>query len=90
MAPSFSQHFVHFDLLELLAASSTNQQLISVQAEKVFNQDLYFKKTVKFVGEPMTHLESIASSAVLFNATAFLKMRKERFLEIELGMHLPQ
>ncbi|KAG5556624.1 hypothetical protein RHGRI_007031 [Rhododendron griersonianum] len=34
------------------------------KAEKVFNQDLYFKKTVKYVGEPMTHLESIASSAV--------------------------
>ncbi|OIW05122.1 hypothetical protein TanjilG_02595 [Lupinus angustifolius] len=34
------------------------------QAEKVFNQDLYFKKTVKHVGEPMTHLESIASTAV--------------------------
>ncbi|CAL0299362.1 unnamed protein product [Lupinus luteus] len=37
---------------------------ICSEAEKVFNQDLYFKKTVKFVGEPMTHLESIASSAV--------------------------
>ncbi|KAG9134616.1 hypothetical protein Leryth_000934 [Lithospermum erythrorhizon] len=37
---------------------------ICAEAEKVFNQDLYFKKTVKFVGEPMTHLESIASSAV--------------------------
>jgi len=35
------------------------------QAEKVFNQDLYFKKTVKYVGEPMSHLESIASSAVI-------------------------
>jgi hypothetical protein len=35
-----------------------------LQAEKVFNQDLYFKRTVKYVGEPMTHLESIASSAV--------------------------
>ncbi|KAL6640432.1 hypothetical protein ACP70R_021555 [Stipagrostis hirtigluma subsp. patula] len=33
-------------------------------AEKVFNQDLYFKRAVKFAGEPMTHLESIASSAV--------------------------
>ncbi|PPR92507.1 hypothetical protein GOBAR_AA28174 [Gossypium barbadense] len=33
-------------------------------AEKVFNQDMFFKKTVKYVGEPMTHLESIASSAV--------------------------
>ncbi|GAB2213006.1 hypothetical protein Droror1_Dr00021017 [Drosera rotundifolia] len=31
--------------------------------KKVFNQDLFFKKTVKYVGEPMTHLESIASSA---------------------------
>ncbi|KAJ3671351.1 hypothetical protein LUZ60_007430 [Juncus effusus] len=37
---------------------------ICAEAEKVFNQDLYFKKTVKFVGEPMTHLEAIASSAV--------------------------
>lgn len=30
----------------------------------MFNQDLYFKKTVKYVGEPMSHLEAIASSAV--------------------------
>lgn len=37
---------------------------ICAEAEKVFNQDQYFKKTVKFVGEPMSHLESIASSAV--------------------------
>ncbi|XP_042408945.1 pyruvate kinase 1, cytosolic-like [Zingiber officinale] len=37
---------------------------ICYEAEKVFNQDLFFKKTVKYVGEPMTHLESIASSAV--------------------------
>jgi len=37
---------------------------IVLQAEKVFNQDLYYKRTVKYVGEPMTHLESIASSAV--------------------------
>ncbi|MCD7454039.1 hypothetical protein HAX54_023306 [Datura stramonium] len=37
---------------------------ICAEAEKVFNQDLYFKRTVKFVGEPMSHLESIASSAV--------------------------
>ncbi|GAB4833494.1 hypothetical protein Ancab_031738 [Ancistrocladus abbreviatus] len=37
---------------------------ICAEAEKVFNQDLYFKKTSKYVGEPMTHLESIASSAV--------------------------
>uniref|UniRef100_R7W347 Pyruvate kinase n=1 Tax=Aegilops tauschii TaxID=37682 RepID=R7W347_AEGTA len=33
------------------------------EAEKVFNQDLYFKRTMKYVGEPMIHLESIASSA---------------------------
>ncbi|EHA8588890.1 pyruvate kinase 1, cytosolic [Cocos nucifera] len=37
---------------------------ICAEAEKVFNQDMYFKHTVKYVGEPMTHLESIASSAV--------------------------
>ncbi|KAG5574833.1 hypothetical protein H5410_054967 [Solanum commersonii] len=36
----------------------------SSQAEKVYNQDVYFKRAVKCVGEPMTHLESIASSAV--------------------------
>ncbi|KAI3458887.1 hypothetical protein Pfo_015550 [Paulownia fortunei] len=37
---------------------------ICAEAEKVYNQELYFKKAVKYVGEPMTHLESIASSAV--------------------------
>ncbi|XP_068330774.1 pyruvate kinase 1, cytosolic-like [Pyrus communis] len=37
---------------------------ICSEAEKVFNQDFYFKRAVKNVGEPMTHLESIASSAV--------------------------
>ncbi|PRQ56354.1 putative pyruvate kinase [Rosa chinensis] len=37
---------------------------ICAEAEKVFNQDLYFKRAVKYIGEPMTHLESIASSAV--------------------------
>ncbi|KAF1871670.1 hypothetical protein Lal_00020464 [Lupinus albus] len=37
---------------------------ICAEAEKVFNQDLYFKKAVKYAGEPMSHLESIASSAV--------------------------
>lgn len=42
-----------------------------MQSEKVFNQDLYFKKTVKFVGEPMTHLESIASSAVLAHYSGY-------------------
>lgn len=49
---------------------------IFLQAEKVFNQDLYFKKTVKFVGEPMSHLESIASSAVfiIFNSSCSLQL----------------
>jgi len=37
---------------------------LKMQAEKVSNQDQHFKKTVKYVGEPMTHLESIASTAV--------------------------
>eukprot|EP00850_Spirogloea_muscicola_P000411 SM000002S05491 [mRNA] locus=s2:37683:43916:- [translate_table: standard] len=37
---------------------------ICQEAEKVYNHELFFKKTVKFVGEPMSHLESIASSAV--------------------------
>ncbi|CAI5536238.1 unnamed protein product [Closterium sp. Naga37s-1] len=37
---------------------------ICAEAEKVYNQQLYFKKTVKYVGEPMTHIESICSSAV--------------------------
>ncbi|MFS7947159.1 putative pyruvate kinase [Helianthus anomalus] len=34
------------------------------ESEKVYNQDSYFKNTVKYVGEPMSHMESIASSAV--------------------------
>ncbi|KAH6804078.1 Pyruvate kinase family protein [Perilla frutescens var. frutescens] len=37
---------------------------ICAEAEKVYNQDVYFKKAVKHVGEPMTHMEAIASSAV--------------------------
>eukprot|EP00249_Psilotum_nudum_P008328 c21197_g1_i1 orf=253-1836(+) len=37
---------------------------ICAEAEKVYNQAVYFKRTVKYVGEPMSHLESIASSAV--------------------------
>lgn len=37
---------------------------IASEAEKVYNQDNFFKKTVKFVGEPMGQMESIASSAV--------------------------
>ncbi|KAL8162073.1 hypothetical protein V2J09_013562 [Rumex salicifolius] len=37
---------------------------ICAEAEKVFNHDACFKKMVKSVGENMTHLESIASSAV--------------------------
>ncbi|KAH0775765.1 hypothetical protein KY290_007176 [Solanum tuberosum] len=37
---------------------------ICAEAEKVYNQDVYFKRAVKCVGEPMSHLESIASSAV--------------------------
>lgn len=59
--------FIHF----LANLHSNNYMLkdttvfeLMIQAEKVFNQDMYFKKTVKYVGEPMTHLESIASSAV--------------------------
>lgn len=37
---------------------------IAVEAEKVFNQAVYFKRMIKSTGEPMEHLESIASSAV--------------------------
>ncbi|VFQ80269.1 unnamed protein product [Cuscuta campestris] len=37
---------------------------ICSEAEKVFNQDHYFKRAIKNVGEPMSHLESIASAAV--------------------------
>lgn len=48
------------------------------QAEKVFNQDQYFKRTVKFVGEPMSHLESIASSAVCCKKEILEKVQKKR------------
>jgi hypothetical protein len=47
---------------------------IVLQAEKVFNQDLYYKRTVKYVGEPMTHLESIASSAVRYICFSYFNL----------------
>ncbi|EPS57753.1 pyruvate kinase, partial [Genlisea aurea] len=34
------------------------------QAEKVHNQELYFKKTMKSISQPLIHLESITSTAV--------------------------
>ncbi|CAK7325332.1 unnamed protein product [Dovyalis caffra] len=37
---------------------------ICAEAEKVFNHDLYYKRTVKYVGDAMSHLESITSTAV--------------------------
>lgn len=42
----------------------TTIRKICAEAEKVFNQAVYFKRTIKAVKEPMMHLESIASSAV--------------------------
>lgn len=42
----------------------TTVRLICGEAEKVFNQALYFRQVCKFVGEPMGYLETIASSAV--------------------------
>lgn len=37
---------------------------ICAEAENVCNQSLQFKRIVKYVGQPMSHAESIASSAV--------------------------
>ncbi|KAJ4775650.1 Pyruvate kinase [Rhynchospora pubera] len=37
---------------------------ICAEAEKVYNQGRYFKKAVKYVGEPVRHSESLAISAV--------------------------
>ncbi|PON34382.1 Pyruvate kinase [Trema orientale] len=37
---------------------------ICAEAESVYNQPLHFKKALKFLGEPMSHAESVASSAV--------------------------
>jgi pyruvate kinase len=48
-----------------------NVFLLLLQAEKVYNQAVYFKKTVKYIGEPMSHLESIASSAVSSRSIKF-------------------
>ncbi|KAH9550425.1 hypothetical protein CY35_10G071800 [Sphagnum magellanicum] len=42
----------------------TTVHRIAAEAEKVFNQAVYFKRMIKSIGEPMQHLESIASSAV--------------------------
>jgi len=37
---------------------------ICAEAEKVYNQAIYFKKTMKYGNEPTSHLESIATTAV--------------------------
>jgi len=37
---------------------------ICAEAEKVYNQAFYFKKTMKYGNEPTSHLESIATTAV--------------------------
>ncbi|XVE95795.1 hypothetical protein REPUB_Repub02eG0164100 [Reevesia pubescens] len=37
---------------------------ICAEAERVYNHSLQFKRIVKHVGEPMSHAESVASSAV--------------------------
>jgi hypothetical protein len=62
----FTSMCTFFLLCTWLVINQFSIQCLSIvlQAEKVFNQDLYYKRTVKYVGEPMTHLESIASSAV--------------------------
>ncbi|TQD82559.1 hypothetical protein C1H46_031875 [Malus baccata] len=52
------------DVANAVLDVSLSFDLQQFKAEKVFNQDLYFKRAVKYVGEPMTHLESITSSAV--------------------------
>ena len=36
-----------------------------VQAEYVYNQALNYKRIVKYAGEPLSHPESVASSAVI-------------------------
>lgn len=38
-----------------------------VQAETVCNHSVHFKRISKHVGEPMSHAESVASSAVSFH-----------------------
>ncbi|PHU00136.1 hypothetical protein BC332_29923 [Capsicum chinense] len=49
----------------ILLGAETLRGLYPVETiSTVYNQDVYFKRAVKYVGEPMTHLESIASSAV--------------------------
>ncbi|XWS43064.1 hypothetical protein CRYUN_Cryun16bG0069200 [Craigia yunnanensis] len=37
---------------------------ICAEAERVYNHSLHFKRIVKHIGEPMSHAESVASSAV--------------------------
>ncbi|PWA91755.1 D-isomer specific 2-hydroxyacid dehydrogenase, catalytic domain-containing protein [Artemisia annua] len=49
---------------------------------KGFNQDMYSKKVVKYVGEPASHMDSIASSAVYHGLLKYeLAIRFERIQE---------
>uniref|UniRef100_A0A6N2M131 Pyruvate kinase n=1 Tax=Salix viminalis TaxID=40686 RepID=A0A6N2M131_SALVM len=55
----------------ILLGAETSRGLYPVEtittAEKVFNYDLYYKRTVKHAGDAMSHLESIASTAIVYH-----------------------
>ncbi|KAK4749864.1 hypothetical protein SAY87_027313 [Trapa incisa] len=47
---------------------------ISAEAEHVYNHTLHYKRLIKFVGEPMNHAESVASSAVIHRHRHLMKL----------------
>ncbi|TYH73659.1 hypothetical protein ES332_D05G344700v1 [Gossypium tomentosum] len=51
-------------LAMLVFGNHGSLNLLGMLKSEVFDRDMFFKKTVKYVGEPMTHLESIASSVL--------------------------
>ncbi|XP_021726687.1 pyruvate kinase 1, cytosolic-like [Chenopodium quinoa] len=52
----------HRGLYPVVAVRTVDR--ICFEAEKVFNQEQYFKKALKYAGETMSHLESISCSTV--------------------------
>ncbi|TYG71938.1 hypothetical protein ES288_D05G439400v1 [Gossypium darwinii] len=57
--------------------------MLKSEVENVFNQDMFFKTTVKYVGEPMTHLESIASSAQLKKSLSSVQINGGETLNVQ-------
>lgn len=71
LAKSVQKYVMETDFIALtmicslfLRTAMVKSAPLSLQAESVYNHSHQFKRIVQYVGEPMSHEESVASSAV--------------------------